>query len=316
MVMGGSWTQAMALYAISRRNWGGSSGAGRRQTAARPATQSRIVALARAANAGDAEAQYSLGVLGLVGKLGSTGRKKAHALLAAAAMQNHAGACFVLGMLHQHGVLVPRSLTKAAHLFQKAARSGHARSQNALAHLMLAGHGIARNTTRALALFEAAAARGLPEAKANLGVLYLHGYGIADCEYGLALVREAADDGLAVAQHYLAWLYHAGIRLPQDLDAACMWYARAAESGHAKSQYQLALLLLQPDDDRLDLVTALKWLLVLAAGDDRTFKEPAGRIIDKLAPGMAPADVACATDAAMQWLRQQKAVWTPIRVRG
>lgn len=306
----------MALYAISRRSWGGGSDPGCRQAASRPVMKSRIVALARAANAGDAEAQYSLGVLGLVGKLGRTGRKKAHVLLAAAAMQNHAGGCFVLGMLHQHGALIPRNLAKAAHLFQKAARSGHARSQNALAHLMLAGNGVACNTAGAIELFEAAAARGLSEAKASLGVLYLHGYGDGDCEYGLALVREAGDDGLAVAQHYLAWLHHAGIRLPQDIDAACMWYGKAAENGYAKSQYHLALLLLRPDDDRFDPVAALKWLLVLVAGDDRSFKEPAGRIIDKLAPGMSPADVSCATDAAMRWLRQQKAVWTPIRVRG
>lgn len=321
--MQGPWMQAMALYAVSRRRLGVMPDAKALPTYAviepvvpRAPSTSQIVSLALAANRGNAEAQYTLGVFGLVGKLGTVGQRKAHALLAAAAMRNHPGACFVLGTLHQQGALMPHSPTKALHLFQKAARAGHARSQNALAQMMLSGNGLPRDTAGAISLLNAAIAQGLNDAKANLGVLYIHENTTpGDCARGIELLTDAAVNGVIEAQYYLGWVYHTGLRVPQDLGAARKWYGMAAEGGKAKAQYNLMLMLLRPASDFYEPVTALKWLLILATGQDQALKEVAGKTINQLAPQLSADQVAQATDAALDWLEQHNmAVWTPLQL--
>lgn len=321
--MHGPWMQAMALYAVSSRRLGVMPAAKALPAYAviepvlpRSPSTSQIVGLALAANRGNADAQYTLGVFGLVGKLGAVGRRKAHALLAAAAMQNHPGACFVLGTLHQQGALMPHNPAKALHLFQKAARAGHARSQNALAQIMLSGNGLPRDTAGAISLLNAAIAQGLPDAKANLGVLYIHENRTpGDRARGIELLTEAAVNGVVEAQYYLGWIYHTGLRAPQDLAAARKWYGMAAECGKTKAQYNLALMLLRPACDFYEPITALKWLLILATGHDCALRETAGKTINQLAPQLSPDQVAQATEAALKWLEHHKmAITAPLRL--
>ncbi|MBP7063136.1 tetratricopeptide repeat protein [Ferrovibrio sp.] len=308
--MNGRWMLAMVMYAIARRSFGAmaQSAPPQRSVATMPPLPlNDLEDLIRAANNGDAEAQYRLGVLGLVGKLGPTGRKKCRLLLSAAAMQNHPGACFVLGMLYQHGALIPQDRKKAVHLFQRAAGTGHARAQNALAQLMLIGNGVARDRESAITWFETAAAQGLPEAKANLGALYIHdGDAVAERERGMALMMDAAENGIADAQHFLGQHYHNDARVPQDFKAACKWYNMAADRGLATSQYNLALLLLRPRDERFNPPAALKWLLIVATSQNTILKQAASRAINELAPQLSPVDVASATEAALLWQQQRK----------
>ena len=61
--------------------------------------------------AGQADAQFTLAVLYLSGRLGEDKRAEAVPLLRASAEQKHNGALFVLGSLYEHGTLVPRDLT-------------------------------------------------------------------------------------------------------------------------------------------------------------------------------------------------------------
>lgn len=308
--MNGRWMLAMVMYAIARRSFGAvarRAEAESNATMATPLPLSQLTDMIRGANSGDAEAQYRLGVLGLVGKLGPVGRKKCRLLLAAASMQNHPGASFVLGMMYQHGALIPPDQKKAVHLFQRAAGTGHARAQNALAQLMLIGKGIARDKSGAITWLEAAVAQGLPEAKANLGAVYIHDHSaVAERERGMALMLDAAENGIMDAQHFLGLHYHTDVRVPQDISAACKWYGMAADRGLATSQYNLALLMLRPVDERFNPVTALKWLLVVASSRNAMMREAAGKAIDQVAPRLSPADVASATEAALLWQTQRK----------
>ncbi|MEL3892101.1 tetratricopeptide repeat protein [Ferrovibrio sp. MS7] len=311
--MNGRWMLAMVMYAIARRSFGAAA----RQAAlpfnanlTSPLPTSELAALIHSANTGGAEAQYRLGVLGLVGKLGPVGRKKCRLLLAAAAMQNHSGACFVLGMLYQHGALIALDRTKAAHLFQRAASSGHARAQNALAQLMLIGNGVVRDKSGAIDWFEAAVAQGLPEAKANLGAVFIHDRGAAT-ERGMALMMDAAENGIMDAQHFLGLHHYTNVRVPQDIDAAYKWYGMAVDRGLPTAQYNLALLMLRPVDERFNPVTALKWLLVVATSRNAVLRQAAGKAIDHLAPQLSPADVASATEAALTWRQQLKPASPP-----
>ncbi|MEC7189110.1 MAG: tetratricopeptide repeat protein [Pseudomonadota bacterium] len=51
-----------------------------------------------------------------------------------------------------------------------------------------------------------------------------------------------AEDGLPEAQLNLGHLYHEGLGVEVDYDAAFLWYQRAAESGLAEAQFNLGLL--------------------------------------------------------------------------
>jgi uncharacterized protein len=302
--MHGKWIQTLALYAIARRGAGGSPPP--RASAVPLADLAHVAELAGAARAHDAQAQYALGVLCLTGRTGTAGQNKCRKLLAAAALQNHPDACYVLALLHQNGVMMPQNSSKAAHLFQRAAKYGHARAMTALAQQMLVGDGVARDTAGALRMLEAASAQGLVGARANLGVLLLHGCASeADIERGLTLIASAARDRSPDAQHYLAWLYEVGVRVPQNTETACRWYELAADSGKTRSQYSLAVLLLGKSPSIYDPVSALKWLLVVATSRETALQQAAERMIDRLAPRLNPGRVAAATDSAIQWLQHR-----------
>ena len=78
----------------------------------------------RAANAGDATAQYNMGVLYWHGQGVSQSRSKAVEYFIKAANQNDAPAQLVMGTLHYHGEVVEKSHPQAAHFFSKAAEQG------------------------------------------------------------------------------------------------------------------------------------------------------------------------------------------------
>ena len=48
---------------------------------------------------------------------------------------------------------------------------------------------------------------------------------------GVAMLREAADQGHVMAQHFLGALYDSGEGVPQSYERAAEWYAKAAEQG-------------------------------------------------------------------------------------
>ncbi len=51
-----------------------------------------------------------------------------------------------------------------------------------------------------------------------------------------------AEQGHALAQFALGWMYRKGLGVPQDSRQAARWYRLSAEQGHAQAQYNLGLL--------------------------------------------------------------------------
>src|SRR3974390_480701 len=54
--------------------------------------------------------------------------------------------------------------------------------------------------------------------------------------------RKAADQGNAIAQFKLGWMYDTGQGVAQDDAAALSWYRKAADQGNAAAQSNLSLM--------------------------------------------------------------------------
>lgn len=80
-------------------------------------------------------------------------------------------------------------------------------------------------------LCEGQAANGDSDAVYHLSLLYL---GLLDWqpEKAVPMIREAAENGVAEAQYWLAWQYEAGPLLENDAAAALRWYIEAGDQEH------------------------------------------------------------------------------------
>ena len=86
----------------------------------------------------------------------------------------------------------------------------------------------------ALALFGVAAAGALEDARTAEQR--------GDYATEIALLRPLADQGNAVAQTGLGWMYEHGHGVPQDYAQALVWYRKASLQGDARAQLKLGVM--------------------------------------------------------------------------
>lgn len=79
-----------------------------------------------------------------------------------------------------------------------------------------------------------------PAAAAN-GADAAAAYEAGDYREALRLFRPLAERGNAEAQYYLGLMYEKGNGVSKDQERMRTWYTRAAEGGHARAQYKLAV---------------------------------------------------------------------------
>ncbi len=77
--------------------------------------------------------------------------------------------------------------------------------------------------------------------------------------------RRAAEAGHAASQYRLATLYELGRGAPKDLAEAEEWYRRAAAQGHVKAMHNLAVLAVPGRGKQANYLTAVKWFSRAAA---------------------------------------------------
>ena len=191
-----------------------------------------------AAEQGDAQAQYELAALHVLG-LGGVGRQPTKVLEWAgkAAAQGHAGALFYLGICHEEGRDVPSDMAKAREFFVKAATQGHAGAEN---HLGVLAEKSGAKREAVTAHFAKAAEAGDRRGAYNWArVMESEKDSTAQ---GFRRYQSAAEQGLATAQNNLAWLLQQKPEATEeDLEQAARWYRAAANQGHADAQYNLGL---------------------------------------------------------------------------
>lgn len=117
-----------------------------------------------------------------------------------AAEDGNADAQFLLAQRYERGVVGPVDLSQAATWYRRAAEQGHAEAQFKLASMLARGDGVDADPAMAVAWYEKAAAQGLAVAQYNLGVAYLNGEGVArDADMAFAWLSIAASGDLAPA---------------------------------------------------------------------------------------------------------------------
>ena len=126
------------------------------------------------AEAGDAQAQLSLGVLYDVGQAVRRDPATAYRWYRRAAVAGLAEAQFNVAVMHDTGEGVPRDASEAALWYSRAAAHGNRRAQYNLGQLYEAGQGVPLNLEQA-EIWYAAAAADLPAAADKLAALRRNG---------------------------------------------------------------------------------------------------------------------------------------------
>ena len=149
------------------------------------------------ADAGDAHAQYELGIRFAEGRNATRDPAKAIEWLTKSASQNFAPAQYRLGVIYEKGL------------------------------------GVARDSERARALYTAAAHSGNVKAMHNLGALLADGGAEGKPDYAAAArwFRRAAEFGVRDSQYNLAILSARGLGMQQDLVESYVWFSAASLQG-------------------------------------------------------------------------------------
>ncbi len=110
----------------------------------------------QAAEAGDADAQFEMGVLHQYGRGVRQDLFEAVSLYRKSAEQGHIGAQSNLGILYASGLGIPRDYDQALYWFTKAANQGNAFAQNNLCRLYSFGEGVPQDYVTAYMWLELA----------------------------------------------------------------------------------------------------------------------------------------------------------------
>jgi hypothetical protein len=135
--------------------------------------------LEKLAKAGEAQAQYNLGVMARDGQGGPKSDADGFAWFLKAAEQGHTSAAFNVGAMYDNGVGVAENRVEAARWYRIAADKGDASAQYNLGLLYMDGAGVAQDMPTAVSWWRKSADQGDAEAQFNMGVAYANGAGVS-----------------------------------------------------------------------------------------------------------------------------------------
>eukprot|EP00931_Biecheleriopsis_adriatica_P060477 TRINITY_DN3632_c2_g1_i1.p1 TRINITY_DN3632_c2_g1~~TRINITY_DN3632_c2_g1_i1.p1 ORF type:complete len:876 (+),score=213.91 TRINITY_DN3632_c2_g1_i1:35-2662(+) len=198
--------------------------------------------LEQAAEAGDKEARFELGVIHFTAKGVAKDEAAAFRHLHQAAELGHRAAQNCVGTMLRNGLGTSVQKEEAAIWFQKAADAGDTEAIFNLGDMLYEGE-VEKNEVRGVQLFEKAALQGLDFAQFKLGMALREGIGIdMDQSLGTKWVQQSAKHGLPQAMQVLgSWLY-IGDGVVQDKAEAARYFQKAADQGDALAQYSLGVM--------------------------------------------------------------------------
>ena len=189
-----------------------------------------------AAEQGDADAQFELGVYYSVGICVKMDEATAKKWYLKAAEQGHVAA---RATCLSEGYGVKKDIAKAVDWLRKASETGDVWSQ-----LCLGIQYAADDNKQSLHWFRKAAEQGNGWAQVALGLAYL---GIPmkvprDPEQAFFWLKKAAEQGNAMGQMLLAGCYTGGTGVPKDREKAVYWLRQAADQGCEPAEESLKKL--------------------------------------------------------------------------
>jgi len=115
------------------------------------------------------------------------------------------------------------------------------------------------------------------------------------------LLRPLSEEGNALAQFRLGYIYDTSNGISQDDAGAAKWYRRAADQGVAGAQYNLGAMYADGHGVALDYVEAYKWLSIAASRFPAGYRDDPVRMRDLVAAKMTLAQIAEAQKLAREW---------------
>ncbi len=228
-----------------------------------------------AADLGDAEAQYTMGILHENGRGVEKSYEKADQLFEKSARKGYADAQYHLATLYRKGqVDANQNYEKAMEWYEKAAEQGHAEAQYNLGVMSEHGRGTQNSNEKALMWYGKAAKQGHTHAQYNLGVMYNHGRGVEEnSKEAFKWYSVVAKQGVAAAQFNVGLMYYKGHGVEQNYTRAIEWYEKSAKQGRLSSQMNLGIIYHEGAGVSQNLTNALYWLRMAAAQGNKTAKE-------------------------------------------
>lgn len=188
-----------------------------------------------------------------------------------AAERGDAVAQFELGVAYDEGNGVPQDYKAAVSWYRKAAEQGNAKAQFNLGLMYCAGQGVLEDCKEGAAWLRKAANQGDANAQFKLGVIYRSGLDVPkDNSEAAGWFRKAAEQGSQDAQTDLGAMYERGEGMPQNYAEAVNWYRKAAEQGDGHAQVFLGYMYRYGKGIAQNYVESYKWYLLAAAQDNKS----------------------------------------------
>lgn len=269
-----------------------------------------IDAIQDSAKKGDVTAQYYLAIAYASGDRVSNDPAEAFTWMQLAARQGMARAQRKLGQMYENGYGVLQDYTEAAKFYREGAEQGDAMAQNNLGWLYSQGTGVPKDVKEALKWYQKSAGQGESLAEENLAWMYAQGVYGPVTAFGQGADAQIRSGGIA-PDHQLAeqWMRKAvdlnspdgqckfgdllyaevnsnGVQDTTSFPAAAEWYAKSAEQGYTKAEFELAEMYNTGklgDDQRSNCIS---WYLKAAAQGNSDAQAEVGEL-PQLYPGNA-----------------------------
>ncbi|MEW6305506.1 MAG: SEL1-like repeat protein [Verrucomicrobiota bacterium] len=199
----------------------------------------------------------------------------------------HAWAQYHLGDIYANGKGIPADPKEGARWYLKAAEKGNGWSQYHLAHMLAKGTGVECNAAEAAKWFRYAAEQGIIHAQYDLGYRLSSGDGVPkNPEEARVWLHKAAEADHSWAQFNLAVLLLEGSGGPRNPEDAAKWFEQSAQQGNAESQYMLGTMYARGQGVPRDFYEAYKWVnLAVARAPQPYYKTFRKSLEDRLSPG-------------------------------
>lgn len=154
------------------------------------------------------------------------------------AQAGDAHAQYLMGLLYRDGGLVIPDTERAQYWMEQAASQNVPAAQYALGKLLLSDDPLVHDPDQGVGWLKAAAQNGNDYAAYALGKEYLSGrYVFKNTEKSAEYFCQAAQGNNPWAQYLLGKLYLMGDGVEQDEEAAYQWFQAAAEQGHVYAEF-------------------------------------------------------------------------------
>ena len=175
-----------------------------------------------------------------------------------AAEQGDAKAQFNLGCCYDFGDGVENDLREAVKWYRKSAEQGYASAQFNLGCCYDRGEGVEKNLREAVKWYRKSAEQGHAKAQFNLGVCYSFAIGVEkNLQEAVKWYRKAAEKEIAAAQFNLGYCYYRGEGVIQNKIKAYAWFALASKNGHEQASNIMGILAKEISPNQIEKALAL-----------------------------------------------------------